>query len=146
MSSVSTIITIHKPLQKAFDYFFDETKMSQWVTGFQKIELIRGESKKQHSKYIMTVQYENRPVALVQELVEIIDNQYIYLRTEHPDWFTYSEITFQSVDTDVTRLNCVCKIHGKGFKVRMMMPVVRSIFETRQWRDYKKFRELVEAK
>jgi len=144
MSSVSTIITIHKPLKKAFDLFFDETHMAQWISGFQKIELIRGEPKKQHSKYIMTVQYENKPMALVQELMEIIDSQYIYLRTEHPDWFTYSEITFSSVDVDTTQIHCVCKIHGKGFKVKMMMPVVRSIFENRQWRDYKSFRELVE--
>jgi uncharacterized membrane protein len=146
MPSVSTIITIHKPLKKAFDSFLDENIMAQWISGFQKIEIIRGEPKKQHSKYIMTIQHDSKPVALVQELVEVIEDKYLYVRTEHPDIITYSEITFHQEEVDVTKVHCVCSIHGKGFKVKMMMPVVKKILENRQWRNYKTFRELVEAR
>lgn len=146
MPSVTTIVTIHKPLQKAFSCFLDENVLPNWIEGFQKIEIIRGEPGKQHSKYIMTLQFDQKPVAVIQELVEVIENKYLYIRTEYPDMITYSEITFTSLETDVTQIECVCHIHGKGFKIKMMMPVVRRIIENRQWRSYKTFRELVEKR
>jgi hypothetical protein len=145
MPSVTTIITIRSPLKKAYERFLDETILAQWITGFQKIEIIRGEPRKQHSKYIMTIQYDNKPVALVQELMEVIENKYLYIRTEHPDVITYSEINFYEESADITKIHCTCHIHGKGFKIKMMMPVVRKIIENRQWRNYNTFRTLVEA-
>ncbi len=144
MHAISTIVSVNKPLYKTFEMFLDEHLMGQWVSGFQKIELIRGEPKKQHSKYIMTLVHDNRPVAVTQELVEIIDNQFLYFRMEHPDIITYSEINFHSVSVDVTNIHCISKIHGKGFKTKIMMPVVKTILESRQQRDYNLFRSLVE--
>lgn len=144
MSSIQTIITIAKPLRKAFDAFLDENLMAQWVSGFQKIEIIRGEPRKQHSKYIMTLEQDGKPVAVTQELVEIIDMKYIYVRMEHPDVLTYSEISFDNINNNSTKIHCLTKIHGKGFKIKMLMPVVKTILDTRQQKDYRLFRELLE--
>jgi hypothetical protein len=144
MSSIQTIITVKKPIRKTFDSFLDENLMTQWVSGFQKIELIRGEPKKQHSKYILTLEFEGKPVAVTQEIVEVVDQQFLYIRMEHPDIITYSEITFNSTSIDTTKVHCLSKIMGKGFKIKMLMPVVKSILDTRQQKDYQLFRSLLE--
>ncbi len=146
MSTIQTIVTINKPIRKTFDSFLDESYMSQWVSGFQKIELIRGEPKKQHSKYILTLDFEGKPVAVTQEIIELIDDEYLCLRMEHPEIITYSEITFSSINVDATKVFCNCKIVGKGFKIKMLMPVVKNILDARQQRDYKVFREILESK
>lgn len=145
MSSIQTIISIKKPIKKTFDSFLDEALMAQWVSGFQKIEIIRGEPKKQHSKYILTLELDGKPVAVTQEIVEVIENEYLYLRMEHPEIITYSEISFTSENVDTTKVFCNCKVMGKGFKIKMLMPVVKNILDVRQQRDYKIFREVLEA-
>jgi hypothetical protein len=144
MSSIQTIITVKKPIRKTFDSFLDENLMTQWISGFQKIELIRGEPKKQHSKYILTLEFEGKPVAVTQEIVEVVDHQFLYIRMEHPDIITYSEITFNPTSIDTTKVHCLSKIMGKGFKIKMLMPVVKSILDTRQQKDYQLFRNLLE--
>lgn len=144
MSSIQTIITVKKPIRKTFDSFLDENLMTQWISGFQKIELIRGEPKRQHSKYILTLEFDGKPVAVTQEIVEVIDQQFLYIRMEHPDIITYSEIAFNPINTDTTKIHCLSKIMGKGFKIKMLMPVVKSILDTRQQKDYQLFRNLLE--
>jgi uncharacterized membrane protein len=145
MSSIQTIITVNKPIKKTFDSFLDENFMAQWVSGFQKIEIIRGEPKQQHSKYILTLDFDGKLTAVTQEIVEIIDQQFIYIRMEHPDIITYSEISFNSTAIDSTKVHCLSKVMGKGFKIKMLMPVVKNILDSRQQRDYKMFRELLEV-
>jgi hypothetical protein len=145
MSSIQTIITVNKPIKKTFDSFLDENFMAQWVSGFQKIEIIRGEPKQQHSKYILTIDFDGKLTAVTQEIVEIIDQQFLYIRMEHPDIITYSEISFSPTAIDSTKVHCLSKVMGKGFKIKMLMPVVKNILDSRQQRDYKTFRELLEV-
>lgn len=144
MNSVQTIISVEKPLRKAFEAFLDENIMQHWIAGFQKIEIIRGEPRKQHSKYILTLELDGKPIAVTQEIVEIIDGQYIYTRMEHPEIITYSEISFDALNSQVTKIHCLTKIHGKGLKIKMLMPVVKTILDKRQQQDYKNFRNIIE--
>lgn len=145
MSTIQTIVTVNKPIKKTFNSFLDENFMSQWISGFQKIEIIRGEPKQQHSKYILTLDFEGKLTAVTQEIVEVIDQQFLYIRMEHPDVITYSEISFSPISIDSTKVHCLCKVMGKGFKIKMLMPVIKSVLDTRQQKDYKKFRELLEV-
>lgn len=146
MNEINTIITVKKPLRITFDSFLDESIMSQWIRGFQNIEIIRGEPRKQHSKYILSLIMDNKPVVVTHEITAIIDLKYLCLRMEHPDLITYSEINFSTDIHGHSQVHCLSKIMGKGLRIKVLMPIVKNIISQRQHRDYNVFRTLVESK
>jgi hypothetical protein len=70
-------------------------------------------------------------------------NQRLLLHMEHPELIMISEIIFNNADGK-TELLCKAEITGKNLKVKLAMPIVKSILESRNEKDYRAFKKAVE--
>ena len=119
--------------------------MAHWISGFKGIEILRGEPREVESFYRMMIQFDGEDVHIYQKLLEVEHDERLLIQMEHPEFLTYSEIFFKQVGR-ATELFCKVKIEGKNLKMKLAMPLVKSILESRNEKDYLVFKEVVEKK
>lgn len=65
-----TQVEINKPADVVWAYFADESKMSEWLEGFKKIELISGNRNEVGSKYRMTFDSNGSEIVMTETVTE----------------------------------------------------------------------------
>ncbi len=143
MGTFNTSVIVRKPLDRTFPLLLCESTMPLWISGFKSIELLHGEVRQANSKYLLHVEDRGRIVKVKQDILEITDLELIRTRLEHPDVITYSDIHFEAIGQQ-TKISCHVKVHGKGFAVKMAMGIAKSILRSRQEKDYKRFKQVLE--
>ena len=136
---------MNKPADHTFNYFLDETIMDKWISGFRGIEILRGNPREVESLYKMMILYNGKEVEVFQKIENMTPHEHLLLRMEHPELITYSDITF--IDNGpVTEMSCKVKVVCKKLHLKLAMPLVKSVLETRNNKDYTNFKKVVEKR
>jgi len=145
MAGFVTRVEVNKPVGQTFRLYLDESIMPQWISGFKGIEILRGKPREADSFYRMLIHFNGEDLHIYQKLLEVNPHERLLIQMEHPEFFTYSEILFSPCGK-ATELNCKVKIEGKNVKIKLAMPLVKSILECRNEQDYQVFKKIVEKR
>ena len=96
--SYETRLEINKPRDVVWKYFTDETKMSEWLDGFQKIELISGNKNEVGSQYRMTFVEDGREIVMTETVKEFNPGERFAFHLENEVISVDSEITLTDVE------------------------------------------------
>ncbi len=143
MAKFSTKVQVNKPVEHTFDRFLDEQTMAHWITGFKGIEILRGEPREPDSLYRMMIHFNGEDLLIYQKLIEVHPNEKLLVEMEHPEFVTWSEILFYQTGF-ATQIECTSKIQGKTFRVKLALPLVKNILESRNEKDYQVFKKIIE--
>jgi len=143
MSSFVTKVRVNKPVGHTFRLFLDEEMMAHWISGFKEIQILQGKPRKAESFYRMMIHFDGEDVLIYQKLLEVEHNKRLLVQMEHPEFLTYSEISFKRVGR-ATQVFCEVNIEGKNLKMKLAMPLVKSILESRNENDYMIFKKVAE--
>ena len=117
--------------------------MKKWISGFKGIEILSGEPRAVESLYKMLIHFNGEISEIYQKILEMQHNQRLLLHMEHPELIMVSEILFSGSE-DITEIACNVEIVGKNLKINLAMPIVKSILESRNEKDYLAFKKVVE--
>lgn len=145
MSGFVTKVVVNKPVGHTFGLFLDEQIMSLWVSGFKGIEILSGKPRTADSLYRMLIHFNGEDLQIYQRLLKVKKNERVLVLMEHPEFITHSDILFSKAGA-ATELSCKVDIEGKNMKMMLAMPLVRSILEDRNQRDYLLFKQVAENK
>lgn len=119
--------------------------MGHWVSGFKGIEILSGKPRSADSLYRMMIDFNGENLHIYQKLLEVEHNVRLFVQMEHPEFITYSEILFEQAGL-ATEMFCKVKIEGKSIKMKLAMPLVKAILESRNNKDYQVFKKVAEKK
>ena len=145
MSGFVTKVMVNKPVGHTFRLFLDEEIMAQWVSGFKAIEILSGKPRTADSLYRMLIHFNGEDFQIYQKLLEVEKDERVHVQMEHPEFITYSEIMFSKSGLS-TEMLCKVKIEGKNVKMKLAMPLVKSVLESRNEKDYLVFKKIAEKK
>lgn len=145
MSGFVTKVKVNKPVEHTFGLFLDERTMAHWISGFRGIEILSGKPRSADSLYRMMIDFNGEALQIYQKLLEVERNERLFVQMEHPEFITYSEILFEQAGL-TTEMLCKVKIEGKNLKMKLAMPLVKSILEIRNKKDYQVFKQVAEKK
>ncbi|MDF1697516.1 MAG: SRPBCC family protein [Saprospiraceae bacterium] len=139
--------TVNKTAKEAWAVSMDESKYSQWLTGFKSIELLSGEKGKQGSTYKVVVEpgEGQDPFEMIETLVEIKE-------------FEKAKLTFDSEGMEIDQLYAFeekggnttftseTEVRGKGIMGRSMFALMHmfGMFEAQESENMKALKKLIE--
>ena len=139
----STII-VDRPVDKSFMVFLDARKMSEWLTGFRRLEPISGMPNIPGSKFRMIMEVNGREVSVTQEVTGFKWNELFAFKLEHDIMTVSSEVTFKSKEmkTEITARN---RVYGKNLFWKSMNVFLKKSMSRQAQEDYTKLKEVIEA-
>lgn len=125
--SYEASVEINKPREVVWAYFSDETKMGEWLKGFQKIEIISGNKNEVGSKYKMTFIDQGQEIVMIETLKEFKRPEKFAMHLEHEIMSSDSEITLAE-ENGKTTLTQKDNAVGSNILWRIMFAAMRSTF------------------
>lgn len=138
-----TIVEVDAPLEHTFAVFNEPSNLPLWLTGFRKIEYLRGEENKPGSYYRLTMVEDGREFIMTEQLIALVENEHVATRMES-DMLT-SEINFWFEPTGTgTRITANQEFAGKGPFWKSMLWFSKKEMKARQHDDLQRLKVLVE--
>jgi uncharacterized protein YndB with AHSA1/START domain len=144
MNTIQLTIEIDKPVEDVWNLFHDETKMPEWLIGFDSIKQIEGEDRKVGSKYKLFFD-ENGKTIEMEETVTAYEPNRLYansMKTDVMDTITTMNFTPSATGT---KLVVESTFTGIGVVANLMLRMGLSYIENRYKQSYQKFKELAES-
>ena len=128
--SYESSVEINKPREVVWNYFSDESKMSEWLTGFQKIENISGNKNEVGSKWRLTFVENGSEVVMTETVKDFKAPERFSMLLDHEIMSNDVAVTLTEKDgkTIMTQKETVV---GKNFFWRTMFAVIKSSFSAR---------------
>lgn len=141
--SYEASVEINKSREVVWNYFQDESKMGEWLQGFQRIEIISGKKNEVGSKYKMTFTDQGQEVVMIETVKEFNAPEKFAMRLEHEIMSSDTEITLTEKDGKTT-LTQKDNAVGSNILWRIMFAAMRSGFIDRSQENLNKLKENVE--
>ncbi len=141
--SYETKLEIDKPRDVVWKYFTDETKMGEWLEGFQKFETISGKTNEVGSKFRLYFIEDGNEVVLTETLTAFRVPELFAMRLEHEIMTNDVEVTFSEENGKtimVQKENAV----GANILWRIMFAAMKSNFQDRAKKTLEKLKANVE--
>ena len=140
-------ITVDKPINEAWAVHQDETRLGEWLDGFQSIELLTGESGEVGSTYKVVVNPgEGQPDF---EMIETINSKqefdHITLSFDS-DMMVFDQTTTFKEEGDQTIIKTDSKVKGKGMMMRSMfaaMEMLGGSFQAQEEKNVEALKALI---
>jgi uncharacterized protein YndB with AHSA1/START domain len=135
-------VEVERPVGVAWHVFADESRMEDWLGGFQSLETISGEPGEPGSRHRLTFVEDGQEIAFEEEVLSRVDYEKFSFRMTHPMMTGEYEIAFEDIDAR-SAIVVDGKVRGEGF-LRPMMPMMRASMVERVTADYERLKRLIE--
>ncbi len=141
-------ITVNKSLEEAWAVQQDETKLGQWLEGFQSIELISGEKGKVGSKYKVVVKPEGQPDFVMTETIKSIKEMDHFTIEMDSDMMLFDQtISFKESNGKVA-IKTDSKVTGKGLMTKSMFALMETLggmFQKQEAKNIEALKTVIES-
>jgi hypothetical protein len=137
-------VTIERPVDKTFMVFTDATKMGQWLSGFKKMELVKGMPTLPGSLVKMTFEMNGREVVVTEEVLDFKWNSLFSFRLHHENMTIDCEYTFRAVDSN-SEINSKLTVEGKNIIWRSLNVFLKGKMSRQTQGDLEKLKVVIEA-
>ena len=139
-------IKVNKPINEAWGFLQDETKMDQWLEGFKSIDLIEGESGTVGSRYKVVVNpgQGQEDFTMTETIKSIKPEDHISLNFDS-DMMVFDQTTSLTTKEGQTIIKTDSSVKGKGILMRSMFALMEMTTGSFQKQEVKNIEALKNA-
>ena len=136
---------VHKPADQTFKAFMDVTLMSEWMTGFKRMETLSGKPGEVGSKYRLVFAEGDKDVIVDEEVIALEENELFIFSMANDFLSGTGEFRFAENNgkTTVTYINDTA---GKNIVYKSLLALFRSDIMERNKKDFEKLKTIIESK
>ncbi|MEO1513429.1 MAG: SRPBCC family protein [Bacteroidota bacterium] len=141
-------VTVNKSIEEAWAVSQDESKYSQWLEGFQSIELISGEKGAVGSKYKIVVDPGDGQdlFEMVETVVSVKEFDHVSMEFDS-EMMDFEQTMSFTKEGEQTRIKTESKVIGKSLGTRSMfaiMEMVLGAFTAQEAKNIEALKTLIE--
>lgn len=136
---------VNKPADQTFKAFMDVTLMSEWMTGFKRMETLSGKPGEVGSKYRLVFAEGDKDVIVDEEVIALEENELFIFSMANDFLSGTGEFRFAENNgkTTVTYINDTA---GKNIVYKSLLALFRSDIMERNKKDFEKLKTIIESK
>jgi uncharacterized membrane protein len=143
--SYESEIIVNKPLKESWTVMNDESKISQWLKGLTKVELVSGEKGTVGSVTNYTF-VENEQESIIVETIKSIEaNQHISMSFVMADVMNMDYRMDFSEKEGKTQIKSSTTNKGVGFIMRSMVSFMKGAMQTQEDENMNNLKKLIES-
>ncbi|MGH1364525.1 MAG: SRPBCC family protein [Calditrichia bacterium] len=144
--TVETRVTVDRSVEQAWGVFAAEDKLTEWITGLEKIEFVDGaETEAVGNTYRLYFNEDGRETIVEEKVTAYVPNERMAFTIDHEMMYNETDIRFNSLGDQQCEVISVSKTEGKGMFMKGLMALSKSSIVERQQADYDKLKALIEA-
>jgi len=137
------IVEIDAPLELTFAEFNDPDNLPLWLTGFRKIEYLRGEENQPGSYYRLTMVEDGREIIMTEQIIASVENEHFAMTLESNMLVIEANYWFAPIG-NITRVTANSEYAGKGPFWKSVLWFSKEEMRTRQQDDLRRLKVMVE--
>lgn len=139
----TTSLKIKKPLSSVFVTMGDPARLSQWMTGFEKIDHVQGMPFCEGSKYRLSLDVDNRKYTVLEEIVKITWKKHLIVDMHTKELDMRVDLIFFRLD-DQTVIEGTYTLMANTPLVRILLPWMKPKIRRKIESELERFREMME--
>ena len=137
-------VVVDRPLAQTFGVFMDVSRMSEWVSGFQRMEPISGTPHTPGSKYRIFLLENGREVEQIETVTSVDSDKLFAIFSDQKTIQSKTEIHF-SREIDHTRISARTDVRTKTILWKFLLPLLKSHISRQQQSGYRKLKRIIET-
>ena len=137
-------ILVDCPVDKAFMVFLDISKMGEWLTGFKKIELVKGMPTLPGSILHLTMDMNGKEVTVTEEVTDFKWNELFSFTIHHDLMSVESKNSFIPMEMK-TEITSTYTVTGKNLFWRSIIVFIKGKMEKQSQDDFDKLKTVIES-
>jgi len=142
MIDVQTEILISAPIEKVFEYSSKPENAPFWYVNIKSVEWVTG-SMGVGSRVAFIANFLGRKLAYVYEIVELLVNKKLVMRTAEGPFPMETTYTWQAIDDHTTRMTLRNRGIPKGFS-KLFAPFMKMMMRKANEKDLRKLKNIME--
>jgi uncharacterized membrane protein len=142
--SYRTQIDITAPVGIAFDGFTDASRMGEWMSGLDSVDLLRGEPGEVGSFYRLTFHEDGTDVIATQEVIAVESNTRVAYDLEYGNMTNVVEVLFEPT-TNGTSMATYNTVSGKSLFWRAILRLRKNSMMDAQRTDHRRLKAMIEG-
>lgn len=144
MITYTTKTLIQRPAAEVYALLSDDTQVTRWLKGLQKLETLAGTPGQKGFKGKYTF-VENKRSIIFQEEITAADPGRSFRATLESDSLILEGFTKLEEQGDSTHLIATQQVRAKSFMMKLMLPLLKGMMRKRQAEDFQRFKQLAEG-
>ena len=138
-------VTVNAPVEKAYSVFTDESKMSEWLTGLQRIENVSGAPLEAGSKWKLVFDEGGRTIEVLEEVTAVDPNQRFAFNIDTEPFAGTVDIRFAAIDSTTCKIDATSTVDGKNMVWKSVLALSKSMMTDRAQEQYGLLKRLIET-
>ena len=138
-------VEVDRPIEVAWEVLMDESKMSEWLEGYKRMELLKGEPLTVGSKHRMIFEEKGEELTFTETVTAIDPPTEFSFDVDHDMMNSNIQMTLESVGSSSTRITNRTKFTANGFFIDLFMLLMAPRMKGRQRRSFERLKALLEA-
>lgn len=139
-----TTIDVNAPVATSWSIFNDESRMGEWLIGFQNIETISGNPGEVGSKYRLVFLEGDETIVMTEEMTAVQENELVAFKFDNDLMTGTFEVRFRG-DESKTTIATINELQGKNIVWRSLLWLSKTTIRERAQANYARLKELIEA-
>ena len=139
----STSTGIKKPLSSVFITFGDPARLSQWMSGFEKIDHLQGMPFCEGSKYRLTLNIDGRRFTVVEEIIKITWKKHLIVDMTSEKADILMDLYFFRLG-EQTMIEGTYEVKANNLSTRILLPWIKPLIRKKIGEELEQFREMME--
>lgn len=136
-------IEINKPLKETWAVNTDETRMGEWLEGFESIELTSGERNQVGSEYLIKMTHNGENFEMKETITAWDEFERFGFTFDNDFMVSNLEVNFSEVDGK-TIIKTAAEAEGKGMFAKSMMALSKGAMNDQDMKNLTALKKLVE--
>ena len=137
-------VEVNASVEKAWAIFTDQSRMGDWLTGFQSMETISGNPGEVGSKYRMIFVENGEEMVIMEEVTAFQENKLFGFTLDADPLISDVEVKFTG-DESKTEITATNHVEGKNLLWKSMLRIMKSMIANRGQEQYDKLKEIIES-
>ena len=141
---VTTTTTINRPVDVVSSFASDPDNVPKWYVNIKSVEWKTERPAAIGSRIAFVAQFMGRRLAYTYEIVELIPNEKLVMRTAEGPFPMETSYLWESIDESSTRMELRNRGEPSGFSA-LMTPLMSIMMRSANNKDLAKLKELLET-
>ena len=140
----SSEVTVNKPAKEAWAVYQDESKMKDWLEGFESIKLTKGEKNEIGSEYLVTINQDGETF----EIKEILNSfkEFENVNFDFDNDFMLMNYNIDFLDSEgSTKIKSHSIVQPHGLFMRAMTPLIKGSMIAQEEKHMNDLKKVIES-
>ncbi len=138
-------VMVNKPAKEAWAVMSDETRMSEWIKGYKRIELIKGEKNTVGAVSNVYVEENGQEMVMQETITKFQPNEAIGMQFSMDGFMDMNyEMSMEEVDGN-TKIKTTSTTTGNGFFAKSMVALMGGSMKAQEDENLGNLKKVIEA-